>query len=81
MRELYGDQTRAALAATLQKLADEMAISPAQIKATVLASAFIAQRQGRQVQPGDLLRALQREMSKEGRGVDGQVRNHLEQDS
>ena len=79
--ELYGDQTRAALAATLQKLADEMPISPAQIKATVLASAFIARRQGRQVQPGDLLRALQREMSKEGRGVDGQIRNQVEQDS
>ncbi len=79
--ELYGEETRATLAATLQKLADQMAISPAQIKATVLASAFIAQRQGRPVQAGDLLKALQREMSKEGRGVDSHVRDHLEQNS
>jgi len=79
--ELYGEETRATLAATLQKLADQMAISPAQIKATVLASAFIAQRQGQPVQAGDLLKALQREMSKEGRGVDSHVRDHLEQNS
>lgn len=73
--ELYGDETKNALGATLRKLADQMEISPAQIKATVLASAFIAQRQGRQVQAGDLFKALQREMSKEGRGgIDGHMR-------
>ena len=32
------------------------------------------------VQTGDLLKALQREMAKEGRGVDGHVRDNLEQD-
>jgi hypothetical protein len=79
--ELFGDETLARLAVTIRKLADEMAISPAQIKATVLASAFIAQRQGRQVLANDLFRALQREMSKEGRGVDGHLRNQAEPDS
>jgi SpoVK/Ycf46/Vps4 family AAA+-type ATPase len=78
-RELYGDEISAALAPSQQKLAEQMPISPAQIKATLLASAFIAQRQGRPVQPGDLLRALEREMAKEGRGLDGSVRTQLEQ--
>jgi hypothetical protein len=79
--ELFGQETGKALLPTQKKLAEQMAIAPAQIKATLLATVFIAQRQGRSVQPCDLLKALQREMAKEGRGVDEHVRNGMEQES
>jgi hypothetical protein len=75
--ELFGEAICQSLSQTQQTLAEQMAISPAQIKATLLASAFIAQRQNRGLQPGDLIRALQREMGKEGRGVDEDVRNSM----
>jgi hypothetical protein len=77
-RELFGEEVQNALAPTQQKLAQQMVISPAQIKATLLASAFIAQHQRRPVQPVDLLKALERELAKEGRGVDEHVRNEME---
>jgi SpoVK/Ycf46/Vps4 family AAA+-type ATPase len=78
--ELYGGEMGASLAGTLRMLADQMVISPAQIKAALLSSVFIAQRQGRSILRGDLLTALEREMAKEGRGIDGRLRNQVDED-
>ena len=78
-KELYGHEIGASLAATQKMLAEQMAISPAQIKATLLASAFIAQRQGSSLQSGHLLKALEREMAKEGRGVDEHIKSRVDQ--
>jgi len=74
-KELYGQEVGASLSSTQKMLAEQMAISPAQIKATLLASAFIAQRQGSGIQSSHLLKALEREMAKEGRGVDEHIKS------
>jgi hypothetical protein len=71
---IHGESALAADASTLELMGREVDLSPAQIKNTLLASAFIARRRGAPVEPADVLKALERELAKEGRALDSQVR-------
>jgi len=71
---IHGDTAMAADNSTLEVLGREVDLSPAQIKNTLLAGAFIARRRGSPIQPSDVLKALERELAKEGRALDNQVR-------
>ena len=71
---IHGDTALVSDARALEVLGREVDLSPAQIKHTLLASAFIARRRGAAVEAADVLKALERELSKEGRALDAHVR-------
>ena len=58
-------------------LARQVEVSAAQIKNALLASVFIARRQGCEVRPNHLVLGLDRELAKEGRSAGQHIRNEL----
>jgi MoxR-like ATPase len=67
--ELAGTEVAATLAAPLQRLADSVEATGAQIKYAVLTALFAARRDGGPVRIEHLLRGLERELLKEGRAL------------
>jgi adenylate kinase family enzyme len=67
--ELAGTETAARLAPALDRLADSVEATGAQIKYAVLTALFAARRDGGEVAVAHLLRGLERELLKEGRAL------------
>ena len=78
--ELAGAECGHGLAGPLRLLADEVALTGAQIKGAILTALFMAQRHGRSLGVDDLLAGLNRELLKEGRALSdreiGSLRRH-----
>lgn len=74
---LAGDERLAGLADGLERLAKAMEITGAQIKCSVLAAVFAAKRDGKPLEMTHLLRGLERELMKEGRGLSNRERERL----
>jgi hypothetical protein len=77
MKALLGGTAASRLESAAGSLATQVEISPAQIKNSLLASVFIAKRQGGDVQPSHLVQGLERELAKEGRSAGQHVRNEF----
>ena len=77
MTGLLGDETAGRLEPASALLARQVEASAAQIKNALLASIFIARRNGCEVQPSHLVLGLDRELAKEGRSSGQHVRNEL----
>lgn len=77
MKGLLGGDTAHRLEPAATLIAGQVEVSAAQIKNALLASVFIARRNGGNVQPGHLVLGLERELAKEGRSVGQHIRNEL----
>ena len=75
--ELHGETVCTKVRRSLEVLAREVEISAAQIKNTLLAAAFIARRRGATIGATQVVKALERELSKEGRALGAHIRNQL----
>lgn len=75
--ELAGPERMQALDAHLRRLAAEVALTGAQIKAAILTALFMARRQGRPLDLETLLAGLNRELLKEGRALSGREVGNL----
>jgi len=75
--ELAGSETTARLASPLQRLADSIEATGAQIKYAVLSALFAARRDGAPVGMIHILRGLERELIKEGRALTERERDRL----
>lgn len=75
--ELAGRETATRLAAPLQRLADAIEATGAQIKYAVLSALFAAKRDGAPVGMTHILRGLERELIKEGRALTERERDRL----
>jgi hypothetical protein len=75
--ELAGRETAMRLAAPLQRLADAIEATGAQIKYAVLSALFAAKRDGAPVGMTHILRGLERELIKEGRALTERERDRL----
>ncbi|MEO8148092.1 MAG: ATP-binding protein [Bacteroidia bacterium] len=77
LSELAGDKIAAEVDKDLLRLADLVEITGAQVKLTVLSALFIARREKVNIGLPHLLRGLERELIKEGRGLGRQVQQSL----
>ncbi|WP_428667463.1 ATP-binding protein [Reyranella sp.] len=75
--ELAGRETATRLASPLQRLADSLEVTGAQIKYAVLSALFAAKRDGAPVGMTHILRGLERELIKEGRALTERDRDRL----
>lgn len=75
--ELLGADPLRGLEATIEVLAEVVELSGAQIKNAVLASVFVARRRHRPVGVEELMRGIDRELNKEGRGLSDRERVRL----
>lgn len=76
---LAGPEAAGALDKGLVRLAEMVETSGAQIKFSLLSAVFIAQREGTGVTMKHILAGLEREMTKEGRGLGTQVKTLLKE--
>jgi AAA+ superfamily predicted ATPase len=77
LRTLTGVKTAEALAPAWQFLSGEIETTGAQIKNAVLGALFISQREDQKLSAKYLLRALERELSKEGRSLSPRDRQRI----
>lgn len=77
LNELLGADVLRGLESTIAVLAEVVEISGAQIKNAVLASVFVARRRRRPVGIEELMRGIDRELNKEGRGLSDRERERL----
>jgi AAA+ superfamily predicted ATPase len=77
VRGLAGDDRAEALDGNLDVLATAVDATGAQIKYAVLGALFVAQREGAPLAPRHLLRGLERELAKEGRGLSARDRERI----
>jgi hypothetical protein len=75
--ELLGPEVLRGLESSIAVLAEIVEISGAQIKNAVLASVFVARRRRRPVGIEEIMRGIDRELNKEGRGLSGRERERL----
>jgi SpoVK/Ycf46/Vps4 family AAA+-type ATPase len=75
--ELLGADLLRGLETTIAVLAEVVELSGAQIKNAVLAAVFVARRRRRAVGVEELLRGIDRELGKEGRGLSDRERERL----
>lgn len=73
LKELVGNDLAVSLDNDLKNLADLLEITGAQIKMSVLSALFMSRRDGKTMRTSHLLRGLERELAKEGRGLGRQV--------
>ena len=73
LKELVGAQIAAALDQDIRLLSEMLEITGAQIKMAILSALFMARRQRQDITIVHLLRGLERELAKEGRGPGRQV--------
>ncbi len=71
--ELTGVESALLLDKDLTKLSEILEVTGAQIKLSVLSAIFIAKREGKNVGTEHIIRGLERELMKEGRGLGRQV--------
>jgi ATPase family associated with various cellular activities (AAA) len=69
VRELAGEERESALAEELERAAERVEATGAQLKNATLAAVFIARQAGRPLAMEDLRRGLEREMSNHGHGL------------
>jgi hypothetical protein len=77
MTGLLGSEAACRLQPAAALIARQVEVSAAQIKNALLASIFIARRNGGGVQPNHLVLGLERELAKEGRTAGQFIRNEL----
>jgi adenylate kinase family enzyme len=77
VRGLAGEDRAAALGGCLESLAEAIDATGAQIKFAVLGALFVAQREGAPLAARHLLRGLERELAKEGRGLSARDRERI----
>jgi hypothetical protein len=75
--ELVGPACAEQLADLLRTLADALDLSGAQIKLALLAAIFLARQAGRPLAVDHLLRGIERELGKEGRGIEAHDRERI----
>jgi hypothetical protein len=75
--EILGPDLLRGLEPTIAELAEVVELSGAQIKNAVLASVFVARRRRRAVGIEEIMRGIDRELSKEGRGLSDRERERL----
>ena len=75
--ELAGDERARELGRELDTIAASVEATGAQIKYAVLSALFLARRDGRPVEIAHLVRGLERELIKEGRGLTERDRERL----
>jgi len=78
--ELTSVKTAQLLEKDLIKLSEMMEVTGAQIKLSVLSAIFIAKREGKSIKTGHIVRGLERELMKEGRGLSRQVLEAFKQE-
>jgi hypothetical protein len=78
VRELGGEEPAAELDSTLERVAEVLEMSGAQIKLAMLASRFSAQRAGEPLSLRHLYHGIGRELAKEGRGITPKDRERIE---
>ncbi len=69
IRELSGEETAAGLDAQLLQLSEIIEITGAQIKQAVLSALFMARKENTTINSSHLVKGLERELSKEGKGL------------
>jgi adenylate kinase family enzyme len=77
VRGLAGEDRAAALGGALEVLAEAIEATGAQIKFAILGALFVAQREGAPLAARHLLRGLERELAKEGRGLSARDRERI----
>jgi adenylate kinase family enzyme len=77
LRELAGESRVAALSNELSLLSQSVETTGAQIKNSVLGAIFVARRAGTELTMRHLLRALDRELAKEGRSIGTKDRERM----
>jgi SpoVK/Ycf46/Vps4 family AAA+-type ATPase len=77
VRELVGGEAATRLAPALDRLAESVEATGAQIKYAVLTALFASRREGTRVGMSHLLRGLERELIKEGRALTERDRERL----
>jgi hypothetical protein len=75
--ELAGGERADALAGLLRALADTLELSGAQIKLGLLGAIFLARQDGRPLALEHLVRGIERELGKEGRGIEANDRERI----
>jgi hypothetical protein len=70
---MVGEQIAKELDQDIRRLSEMLEITGAQIKMSILSALFMARRDGQPVRTGHVLRGLERELAKEGRGLGRQV--------
>jgi DNA replication protein DnaC len=75
--ELAGEECLQALTSEIDRLAESMELTGAQIKLSVLSALFTARREKATIAMSHLLHGLERELMKEGRGISRQVKDIL----
>jgi SpoVK/Ycf46/Vps4 family AAA+-type ATPase len=75
--ELAGEERLCALTSELSRLAESVELTGAQIKLAVLSALFMAQHERVALAMAHLLRGLERELMKEGRGISRRVQYTL----
>lgn len=73
LKELVGESIATGLDQDVRHLSEMLEITGAQIKMTILSALFMARRDGKPLRTGHVLRGLERELAKEGRGLGRQV--------
>ncbi|HMG91017.1 MAG TPA: ATP-binding protein [Chryseolinea sp.] len=73
LKELIGSDLALSLDTDVRSLADMLEITGAQIKMSVLSALFMSRRDGKTIKISHLLRGLERELAKEGRGLGRQI--------
>ena len=77
LRELLDGEALRVLEPVIAGLAETVELSGAQIKNAVLAAVFIARRSGKPLQVDHLIRGIDRELNKEGRGINDREKLRL----
>jgi hypothetical protein len=77
--ELAGNERAASLDKDLKHLAESLEITGAQIKFSILSALFMARKEKNELALPHLLRGLERELMKEGRGLGRQMQETLKQ--
>ncbi|HMH23456.1 MAG TPA: ATP-binding protein [Puia sp.] len=77
LSELAGEDTVQRLEKDLEKLAQLIEITGAQIKQAILSALFMARREKSEIGLGHLLSGLERELMKEGKGLGRQIQQIL----
>jgi SpoVK/Ycf46/Vps4 family AAA+-type ATPase len=73
LKELVGEDIATALDKDILYFSELLEVTGAQIKMAVLSALFMARKDGKPLGTGHLLRGLERELAKEGRGLGRQI--------
>jgi hypothetical protein len=78
LTEMVGKQAVWEMAEPLRQIATMLDLTGAQIKYAVLSAVFVARREGRPLGINQVLKGIERELAKEGKGLSPETGRRLE---